>query len=353
MFVVQYKEYLVNIEEVVAQMGLVLGSLPDAECRIVFTQFDPDAVGSAVALKAILEHHFKRRVTILYCGAIGHPQNLFLCTRYNLKQLVVPIQSAPVACDGVTILVDSCSTTDKRIPQGLVLKPRMVFDHHVEDNGRVDRDGLVWIDNVGATAVLITELAQHLCPEVLADPLVALLLSLGIYTDTKSLKHTRKRDRLAYDIVCSNASETELTEAINYRVRESYFLQLTKAVRGWRRQGGKLVTGIGVVPADEGDHVSVVADELIRMEGITFVVVWVIVDGVVRISARSLGSTIDLNEFLKNCFGNGGGKIGPDGRGEGGAIMEMSLHKMFHDIRSRRVMEKMVRTTLSNAVLAV
>lgn len=331
-----------ELKEVIAQLGLVLKSSGDQECRIIVTQIDPDAIGSAVALKVLLERAFHKKSVILYCGGIGHSQNHYLFLRYNLRQWLTPIGEDSNADKGITILVDSCSVNDRRIPNKLVLSPRIVIDHHREDDGRADRDGLIWVEDAGATAVLMIELCQELMPSVLEDPMIALLLALAIYTDTKSLKHTRKRDRRAYDVACSCANESELTHAINYRVRKSYFVQLARAIKNWRHKDGKLITGIGTVPDDEADNVSTVADELIRMEGVTLVLVWAIVGNIVRISSRTSGTTVDLGGFMKRCFGNGGGKVGPDGNGEGGAIMENKLPSLLSGLPSRKAIEKEV-----------
>jgi len=56
------------------------------------------------------------------------------------------------------------------------------------------------------------------------------------------------------------------------------------------------------------------------------VVVWGIIGNAVRISARNIDLTTPLDRFLKECFGErSGAKLTPEGRGEGGALIELDL----------------------------
>jgi hypothetical protein len=81
------------------------------------------------------------------------------------------------------------------------------------------------------------------------------------------------------------------------------------------------------------------ADLFIRVEGISLVVVWGIIenpsiaDGVnVRLSARSENLSIPLETFLRDRFGpTCGAKFTPTGRGEGGALLKLVLPNWLVD----------------------
>ena len=98
-------------------------------------------------------------------------------------------------------------------------------------------------------------------------------------------------------------------------------------------QGVKLVTNLGVVRPDEGDDLATISDYLIRMQGITLVVVWAIIDTpekdkrMVRISARNADITSDLGAFLRETFpeGSSGAKVSAYGQGIGGGTVNLGL----------------------------
>lgn len=340
-----------EIGEVVAQLELVLEENKNQSCRIIVTQVDPDAIGSAIALSELLRRKYNRDVVVLYCGAIGHPQNRYLVTRYNLRSWMRPISEDKNANEDVTILVDSCSGNDRRLPPNFTFKPKIVIDHHRGEAGEREHDGLYWVEDAGATATLIIELCQVLCPEILSDPLYALLLAIAIHTDTGGMKSTDHRDRAAFDIVCRAFEQQELREIIDYTIPRTEFERFARAIQGWRVEDGKVVTGVGIIDPSEGDIVSTVAAKLILMEGITLVVVWAIIDDAIRISARSRDCTFDLGDIMRQKFGNGGAKVcAVDGHGEGGALVAMDLPKIFSFGDAQGALEKAVDFGVKAAV---
>lgn len=338
-----------DAREAAAQLRLVLSESQDL-CRIVVTQVDPDAIGTAIAMQTLLKKVFGRPSVILYCGDFGHPQNSILFTKYNLARFLTRITDDPDSEKGLMILVDSCSSTDMRLPKGKVYRPRIVIDHHRSDGTVKDRDGLVWVEDVGAAATLLIELCQELDPSVLQDQLVALLLALAIHTDTKAMTFTGERDRRAYGVVCQHFSQDELTRITNYPVSERCILQIARAVNEWHCEKGILVSGIGTVHPSESDTVSTVADWFIRREDVILVIIWAIVGGAIRISARSKAGTIDLSAFLRKRFHDGGAKVGSDGHGEGGARIEMGVPDILLGGKSRAALEETVRQGIMEKV---
>lgn len=316
-----------DAKEAAAQLRLVLAENKDF-CRIIISHLDPDSMGSAIAFQALLKAAFGRDSSILYSGAVSNQQNRTIVMRLNLHQYMKPISSDSHAVEGLTIYLDFCSGCDGRLPKSFVFRPRIIIDHHREgDAKKEEHDGLVWIDDIGANATLIVELCQELCPKVLEDPFVALLLALAIHTDTDEMRDPRNRDREAMTIVCKHADMDAFHDLINFSVEFEDLQCIARAIdRAEFDFRGNMVTGVGVVEKERADIVSTVSEYLRRTKNVTRLIVWVVVNGTVRISARSRqGSSAELGKFLREKFGDGGCKYDSYGNGSGGAVITLPI----------------------------
>jgi nanoRNase/pAp phosphatase (c-di-AMP/oligoRNAs hydrolase) len=316
----------VDIAERIERMRMVFKTNPGL-CRIIVTQIDPDSMGAAYCLKQILEIAFQRQTRICYCGKIGHPQNKYIFKRYNLGEYFFPIEEEQDADQGLIIFVDSCSLNDRRLPAGKCFSPKIIIDHHREERGLIvdNGDKMVWIEDVGAASTLVCELCQVVDASILNIKEVALLLAFGIHSDTKGLIFGGRRDHRAHMLLLERCDLEERMKVSLFTIPASFCQQFETALANKRIKGSRLVTGVGIVAEEDGDNISTIADYLIRRDGTHIVVVWAIIGNFVRISARSRDYKVPLDEFLRSVFRNGGAKITPEGYGEGGARLKLSL----------------------------
>lgn len=324
------------------------------DLAILIGQIDPDALGAAFGLQEILESLRgveTGEIKIAYCGKVGHPQNRAIINRCNLRNKMIRVGELELAGADRMALVDSCSLQDSRFPEDMLpLRPIIVIDHHKSELENPEREHFYWVEELGAASTLIVELAQALDIEFSHD--LNLLLSMGIYTDTKALVGASERDRQAYGTVTADLRAEEMNRLINYTLPGSYFGNLQRALDNMEEADGRLVAGVGQLKAEEGDDLSAIADELLRKSGVNLVVVWGIVGKKVRISARSSDLSIPLDEFLESRFGkdSSGAKLTPDGRGEGGALVELDLGIWMSDSVQEQT-EALVRTRMREMVL--
>lgn len=295
--------------------------------HIIITQVDPDAIGAAFALEYILRNLGKDS-KIFYCGAIGHPQNRSIVNKYNLSRRMKPIQKMELSENIPTALVDSSSIDDARLGsfRGKI-HPVIIVDHH-RGNGHTESEKTFFdIEDAGATCTLLIEIMSELGMKFTDENrIIALLLALGIYTDTKALVSAGSRDRDAYGKVTKFITPMEMSELIKYDLPESHYTHLLTALTKIQRSGPRLVTGLGGISAENGDDLSTIADWLIRMEGVTLAVVWGRIGTNVRMSVRNHDLATPLDEFLKKRFGeNAGAKLSPNGIGEGGGLITLEL----------------------------
>lgn len=306
---------------------------------IFITQVDPDAVGSAVGVAQTIRHvlagaRWNGSITITYCGSVGHPQNLALFNEFALFERFVKAEDLEIGDNTTVVLVDSSLVQDSRMPASLRgLSPRLVIDHHRgTDLPKAGEHDFFWIDDeVGAASTLVAELARTTRTE-LTDA-TKVMLALGIVTDTKTLTYCDDRDREMYAWLTASAPSDVLARLIEYPLPASHFKHLGHALSSdnYQRHQSRVVAGAGIIRPEDGDVLSTIADDLIRQDGVSLVITWGVIDkpkpgeSFIRISARSSGPGVSLNEFLCERFGHRTGAKFTAGRGEGGAIIPLEI----------------------------
>lgn len=312
------------IEERAAGLRQTLASLEDELC-VLMAQLDPDSLGSAFGLVHIVQNlQPALKTRVFSAGAVGHPQNRALINKYNLRKKVLPIEEFQDPAPHVA-LVDSSLATDSRLPQEV--DPVIVIDHHRGTDLTEQPDRFFWIEDVGSTCTLIVELLREYQLD-LHEPhsWLAVLLALGIYTDTKAMISASSRDHQAYAHVIPYTNIREVQQLIDYPLPATHFENLAHALNNCEQRENRLVAGVGRIQAEEGDDLSTIADYFLRKDGVSLAVVWGIVGDSVRVSARNLSLSTPLDEFLANRFGAASGaKLTPDGKGEGGALVRLDL----------------------------
>lgn len=326
---------------------------PKTELAIFITQIDPDAVGASVTLSYILNAlNPELEIQIYYCGEVGHPQNRGIINRYNLKTQLAPVSTFLSVPNLVTALVDSSLAKDSRLPVGVMLSPTIVIDHHRDSDIDVTDNNFVWVEDIGSSCTLLTELFRSLGMEFTQENHhLASLLAMGIYTDTKALVGSSARDREAYGHVTQFVDSHELQSLIDYPLPDSHYKNLASALTNFRQTGSKVIVSLGTIEPEDGDDLSTIADYFLRKDGVTLVVVWGIIKDTVRISARNSNISRPLDEFLKVRFGSGSGaKLTPDGKGEGGARLKLDLG-LWMSTATKDLVEQVVSARIEELIL--
>ena len=335
--------------------------------NILIAQIDPDALGSAFAMRFLLEKRFGEKTAIFYAGGWGHPQNRAIANKFDLKNQMKLVSG--LEADQNIILVDSSLGKDGRF-LGREFSPIIVVDHHRSSDLEETEDSFIWIENVGSASTLMTELLREAFPDIeddaesseeegepeektpslhaifKGDATLPILLALGIYTDCDNLLDTCSRDRAAHNYLSDYFTAGDIRPLANYPLPESFFNNLGSALR-WDEKGGRLVASVGNLSEESGDDLSTIADLFLRKPGVDLAVVCGIVESYddegntntsVRISARNRDLSVPLDEFLRARFGNrSGAKLTPDGKGEGGALISLDLGDWMDDTNVEEV----------------
>jgi nanoRNase/pAp phosphatase (c-di-AMP/oligoRNAs hydrolase) len=313
----------------------------------VFTQWvgDPDALGSAIVLKAILTSLGAKEVRIL-TGSLGHPQNRKLVERCGL---VLRDPNAERIRTGLHCMVDTSPPLGMTNTIGVdpVLDYFFVADHHadpvdVEENCRakgVKRVQLPFVGlAIGSTSAFVAVVATAFGVLEKLTAAERAAVALGIYTDTSALLHgATPLDFKMFELLTRTVETQEILDDLrDYRVPPEWNLYRGAAFRNEEVTGTVRVGPIGFVRDEHRDVIAEIANELLRVEDTAIAVaIGVTTRGVevsIRADSRLMGQNqrriVDVIDYLlETAFpGVSGFKHDrrPPHRVEGGACVPLT-----------------------------
>jgi len=313
----------------------------------IFTQWvgDPDALGSALLLQAILKELGAQEVRIL-TGSLGHPQNRNLVDRCHLE-LRDPNKGR--LRGALQCMVDASPPLGMLSTTGVEPVKRYFFvaDHHadpaeVEENCRTAgvlsvRLPFVGVP-VGSTSAFMAVIAAALGLMDRLTPEQKAAAALGISTDTSALLHGATPLDFKMFEVLTRSEETQdiLDELRDYRVPPEWYLYRAAAFRNQEVTGAVRVAPVGFVRDEHRDVIAEIASELLRVEGTSIAITIAVtsrgVEASVRADSRLLGQDQRrivriIDYLLQQTFpGVSGFKHDrrPPHRVEGGACMPLT-----------------------------
>jgi nanoRNase/pAp phosphatase (c-di-AMP/oligoRNAs hydrolase) len=313
----------------------------------IFTQWsgDPDALGSAVLLEAILRELGAHDVRIL-TGSLGHPQNRNLVEKCGI---VLRHPNHERIARGLHCTVDTSPPLgmSNTGPVEPVREFFFVADHHA-DPDEVERDcrmqgvravklGFVGLP-VGSTSTFMAVIAAAFGLLDAVGPEGRAAAALGIYTDTSALLHaTTPLDFQMFELLTRDEATEELLDDLrDYRVPPEWFQYRNAAFANVQVRGGVRIAPAGYVPDEHRDVIAEIANDMLRVEGTSIgVVVAVTQRGTevsVRADSRLLGEARErivsvIDHLLEYAFPGLSGfkhERRPPHRVEGGAFVPHS-----------------------------
>jgi nanoRNase/pAp phosphatase (c-di-AMP/oligoRNAs hydrolase) len=318
---------------------------------------DPDALACALAVRE-LASRAGADVTIHYPGEVQREENLALIRELDIE--ATRIRDASDLSSRKVVLVDHNQ------PRGFAgaggLTPYAVVDHHPGDG-----EGSAFTDvrpEYGACASLIVEYLQDLGwenevgptedregeespddgegPPVLSERL-ATALAFGIRADTRGFTRgctTAEFDAAAY---CSPRANPETIKRVSTPPVDPATMEVrARAVLNREQRGAFLCSHAGEVPS--ADAVAQAADEILRLEEVTAVVVAGECDNTLYLSGRATEGGVDIGETLSRAIEGipmsdaggharmGGGQLSVDhmeGLGPGDGV---SIEQLFESV---------------------
>jgi nanoRNase/pAp phosphatase (c-di-AMP/oligoRNAs hydrolase) len=264
----------------------------------IFTQWvgDPDALGSAVALKVILQELGAEEVRIL-TGALGHPQNRNLVQKCGI---VLHDPNTGRIPHGLNCMVDTSPPLgmSNTGPVEPVAEYFFVADHHadpdeVEANCRakgVRRVKHAYVGlPVGSTSAFMAVLAAAFDVWEAMGPEGRAAAALGIYTDTSTLLHgaTPLDFRMFEKLTRDDATAELVDELRDYRVPPEWFQYRTSAFLHIESTGAVRVAPVGYVREDFRDVIAEIANDLLRVEGTSIAIAVAVTERGTEVSVRA------------------------------------------------------------------
>jgi nanoRNase/pAp phosphatase (c-di-AMP/oligoRNAs hydrolase) len=266
---------------------------------------DPDAMSTALAVSAIADH-VGTETTLHYPGQIRHQENRAFETVLDLD--FDRIESAAELPDVPVVLVDHNE------PRGFSgaesVDPIAVVDHH-PGGGEGSAFTDVRTEN-GACASIFADYFEEMGWETVDPERVDVLeetdsvvpsevatgLLYGIQSDTKSLtKGCSKAEFEASAYLYPGVDEDRLDRIANPEVDAEVLDIKATAITRRTVQNAFAVSDVGTV--SNVDAIPQAADELLRLEGVTAVVVFGDKDGTIHLSGRSRDDRVHMGKALR------------------------------------------------------
>ena len=313
--------------------------LKDCKRLAIFTHDnpDPDAISSAMALREIAKH-FGVAADILYYGEIAHQQNRAMVNLLNVEMLKA--SEVDLSIYDKFALVDSSGIgVNNSIPEDITLS--IIIDHHPAES--VEAEYYDLRNDVGATATILTQYIQDL--KIVPTRMLATALFFGIQTETEEFKkNTRTADFLAAAFLYPFV-DNELIEKMEGPALSTETLDVIgTAIKNREIFSSFLISFAGFI--NDRDTLPQAADFLLKLEGISTVLVFGIMKDAVYISARNRDVRINIGEVPKKAFGDVG-SAGGHAHAAGGKIPL----GIFGDVTDKQTLAKLVTEAIKRRFL--
>ena len=297
-------------------------SQPNEKVVIFIGNPDPDSIGSGMGVKFLLQNLNNSSCDIVYSGEISHPQNRTLVNVLNIEM----IEQEKFFADNKNEVLKNYSkfvwvdhVPREKMPEKI--EPNFVVDHHktsCEHAGTI-----VDIRNVGSCCSIIWDYLRasgyKLSPDKESDAKTAIAMLFGIKTDTGDLisDSATDLDFSAYQDLALIVKENNMSDITNYKY-PAYFFEVRSRLDEENNSIIKdsfFVGGIEFISPARRDCLPMLADERVRMEGVSTSIVFAVIGDNLEASIRSSNPAVDVNKLCKDVFGEAyaGGRIGAGG----------------------------------------
>jgi len=275
---------------------------------------DPDGLASQMIMAAIIKKiNPTAEIFKYHRKSFSHPQNKTMRQSLGLdvKSEDDPIfgfeaqntEESPFTC---AISVDGPSSVCPVVPD-------FIIDHHEQSEPATTASD---VRLIGSASAILYEYAIEAEVDFTTEEgaKLATALAIGVMTDTNNFgtPNSSDLDYKASAFALEHKDAKLFNEIKNYP-KPSYYIDLLSL--GWekrRQSGAVLVTGVGVIPRQRSGVISDLAEKYAELDGISTAVVGAIIkdEGNIEISVRSSNNSLNVDEFVRQAFGSGGGKRG-------------------------------------------
>jgi nanoRNase/pAp phosphatase (c-di-AMP/oligoRNAs hydrolase) len=235
---------------------------------VTHTNPDPDSIASAYALRHLFAA-WGINSMLVYGGIIGRAENKAMITR-----LRIPLRSIqtvnPFNFKVISMVDTQPFSGNAPLPPSLL--PSIVIDHHpAREPSLLKQVSFVDIrPDYGSTSTIVAEYLLE--AEVEINRKLATALYYGIMSDTRDLgRNANEVDVRISTRLYPQALVKTLSQIEYPRLPRDYFLILHEALERtmWYPSKGVLISELGMIA--DPDMVAIIADFLLRMDGVRWV----------------------------------------------------------------------------------
>lgn len=305
---------------------------------------DPDAIGSSFALL----NYYKTlggSGKIYHSSPVSHSSNKAMINLLDIQ--MIEYGDVDQITENNYVIVDY---SDPLIQGIECTRCLLHIDHHVNKEEVKVKNQIVDI-SVGSCATIITNLLkeeEYFVKDNTNVKVVATALSYGIKTDTDNLETARPKDWLAMSVLSQNHNPELLSKLNTVKITTQTASVLKRALKLEKQEQDWLYSGVGFLKEDYRDSIAIVADELLRRQGIQNVLVYAIIESEkgmrVEGSIRSGDPTFDLDSFSKSFSNEAGGR-----KYKGGFKIDLGFWASCHN---RELLEELVKETVEGRLVS-
>lgn len=276
---------------------------------------DIDAIGSAIGIRYVLMRKFGIASDIFHAGEVSHRQNQTLVNVLSLSFMHEKKYIEMKENYNIRICVD-CNPANVGIQELAKTGVNLIIDHHrIEPPEGVVADVRV----TGSCASIVWDIMDKLdcIPDGDDAKTIATAMVIGIRKDTMDFLSSSltELDFKAYKSLLPLADFQKVQLIINFPKAKYYYDLLSRAVKEGTTVNTTFIASVGLISEGKRDALPDIADDIVRMEGISTSVIFGIIDDRISVSVRSEDVALDVNAFCKRVFGDefSGGKYGAGG----------------------------------------
>ncbi len=335
--------YLTRIESVrrAKELMHVIEGVRDGKLAILtHDNPDPDAISSAMTLKEIAER-VGVRAEIIYFGDIGHEENKALV---NILQIEMK-RGKDVDFEEFTkfAIVDSSKPgVNNTIPKDTPMS--IVIDHHPPSE-EIEAEYVDIRTDAGATATIMTKYLQEF--DMIPSRELATALFFGIITETDEFRRNTYPSDFTAAAFLYPYVDKEIIEKIETPSLSADTLDaLGMAILNRHIYGSYLISNAGVIR--DKDALAQASDYLLKLEGVTTVIVFGIAKDHIFISARNKDIRVNIGDILKRAFED----VGSAGGHPHAAGAQIPLG-VFGEINDKESIMKLVEEVITKRILNI
>jgi nanoRNase/pAp phosphatase (c-di-AMP/oligoRNAs hydrolase) len=301
---------------------------------------DPDSIASSFALLSYYRS-LGGDGKIYHEDYVSHSANKAMV---NILDIQLTEKAQPIQEEYYVV----CDHADPVVEANCKAKCLLHIDHHKSDSVAADPPIAQFVEyDAGACSSIITRLLQEVNFFASGDgnlSPIATALCYGIKTDTDNFDGAREKDWEAMSVLSQFKNKDSLQKMTKSRISAQTSDVLKTALSHEKTEQNWLYAGVGFLQETYRDSIALVADEMLRRQGIDNVLVYGIIEresgSTVEGSVRSIDAGFEIDGFVRQFSDNAGGR-----KYKGGFQIPLGF---WASCKNRDLLEDMVATCIED-----